>query len=82
MPLVGSYPVEVARCTSLLLQDDRQSLLPSLWQRELTVLLTALTESSDATARDEAHRIVNRLVEGGSLFARDIMHSLSNTKSE
>ena len=51
MPLVGSYPVEVARCTSLLLQDDRQSLLPSLWQRDLTVLLTALKRVGRGGAR-------------------------------
>jgi len=76
--LVGPYPAEVARCTSLLLQDDRQSLLPSLWQRELTVLLTALTQSNDTAAREEAHQIVNRLVEAGSLFARDILGSPDN----
>lgn len=71
--LAIKHPVAVSRCTALLVQDDQQFLLPSLWQREMTVLLKTLVESTDPAARGNAEAIINRLVENGSLFARDIL---------
>jgi len=43
------------------------------WQREVEELLEALLRTKDIEAREKALDIVNRLVESGSLFARDIL---------
>lgn len=72
--LAVKLPVAVSRCTALLVQDDQQFLLPSLWQREMSVLLKTLVESPDPAPRANAEAIINRLIESGSLFARDILH--------
>lgn len=71
--LAVKHPVAVARSTALLVQDDQQFLLPSLWQRKITVLLKTPIESSDFTARANAEAIIGRLIENESLFARDIL---------
>jgi len=73
--LVGQHPVEVAQCLGLVLQDQQQMWHPLSWQRETTAVLEALLASPNANARTQAHEIINRLVEGGSLFARDIVRN-------
>jgi hypothetical protein len=70
--LVRDHPRAVARCARLLLIDQQQTWYPLMWERESTALLEALLASTDNTAESEARDIINRLVERGNLFARDI----------
>jgi hypothetical protein len=71
--LARSEPTAVARCLAQLLKDEQRLWYPMTWQREVERVLEALLSSTDEAARAEAESIVNRLVEGGSLFARDIL---------
>ncbi|MGC2030807.1 MAG: hypothetical protein WA642_12360 [Steroidobacteraceae bacterium] len=71
--LVAVHPSKVAECLALLLKDNRQLWHPVSWQREVEELLEALLRTKETEAREKTLEIVNRLVEGGSLFARDIL---------
>jgi hypothetical protein len=71
--LVAVHPSNVAECLALLLKDNRQLWHPVSWQREVEELLEALLRTKETEAREKTLEIVNRLVEGGSLFARDIL---------
>jgi hypothetical protein len=70
--LAPRYPDEVAECTRLLLQDDQRLFLTSMHQGEISALLKALLDAGSTTARAATEKIVDRLIENGSLFARDI----------
>jgi hypothetical protein len=70
--LVAVHPHEVAVCLELLLKDNRQLWHPIAWQQDVEELLAALFRTGEPVVREKALEIVNRLVEGGSLFARDI----------
>ena len=77
--LCSDYPQEVARSLELLLRDERQLWQPLLWQAQVEAVLRALLDSSDAAARQHAEAIVNRLVQNGSLFARDLLSGVHAT---
>lgn len=74
--LVESHPQQAARCLQLLLVDQQQSWYP-LSESASMPALDALLASDDALARSRGLDIVNRLVEGGSLAARDIARRAS-----
>jgi hypothetical protein len=80
--LAASEPREVATCLGLLLKDDRQLWHPMAWQREVERVLEALLRSKDNEGRKDAELIVNRLVEGGSLFARDILSRINAPRQD
>jgi hypothetical protein len=71
--LAAVHPGTVTECLALLLKGNRQLWHPVSWQREVEDLLEALLRTKDIEAREKALQIVNRLVESGSLFARDIL---------
>jgi hypothetical protein len=50
------------------------------WRQEVEHVLRALLGSGDEGARSEAEMIVNRLVETGSLFARDLLSDLNASR--
>jgi hypothetical protein len=70
--LAASHPAEVSVCVELVLKDDRELWRPLTWQAELASVLTTLLRSSDGAVRTRTESIVDRLVESGSLFARDL----------
>jgi hypothetical protein len=74
-----NYPREVADILEPLLKDDRQLWQPLLWQTQIEAVLRALFVSSDAAARAHAEKIVDFLVQNGSLFARDLLSGLRST---
>ena len=71
--LSREYSREVADIVETLLQDERQLWQPLIWKSQVESLVRALLNSDDEAARQHAERIVNQLVENGSLFARDLL---------
>lgn len=63
----------VARCLELLLSQEQQLRYPFMFQSELGNVLKILLEDSDPNVRQKAREVADKLVEGGSLFARDLV---------
>ena len=79
--LSREYPREVADIVETLLQDERQLWQPLIWKSQVESLMRALLNSADEAARQHAERIVNQLVENGSLFARDLLPRATATQT-
>jgi len=77
----GEYPREVADIVETVLKDERQLWQPLIWKSQVESLLRALLKSADETARQQADRIVNQLVENGNLFARDLLPGTGDTQT-
>jgi hypothetical protein len=73
--LAEALPLQVVRCVELLVKNEQQLRYPFMWERELASILKALLASRDPDVQQRARSIADKLVEGGSLFARDLVAS-------
>jgi hypothetical protein len=80
--LCGTFPREVAVILERLVGDEQQRWEALISKPQVEGVLRALLRSPDATARSHAERIVNQLVENGSLFARDLLSAAATDESE
>lgn len=71
--LAESNPLQVARCVELLVQQEQQLRHPFMWERELASILKVLLANPNDAVTQRARPVVDKLVEGGSLFARDLV---------
>jgi hypothetical protein len=71
--LAESRPLPVVRCVELLVQEEQQLRYPFMWEGEFAGVLKALLANNDHGVRQRVRRVVDKLVEGGSLFARDLI---------
>ena len=71
--LARPHPERVARCLELLVSQDQQLRYPFMFQTELGSVLKVLLEDSDPNVRQKARGVADKLVEGGNLFARDLV---------
>jgi hypothetical protein len=71
--LARPHPERVARCLELLVSQDQQLRYPFMFQTELGSVLKVLLEDSDPNVRQKARVVADKLVEGGNLFARDLV---------
>jgi hypothetical protein len=71
--LAESRPLPAVRCVELLVQEEHQLRYPFMWEGEFAAVLKALLSSNDHGVRERVRRVVDKLVEGGSLFARDLI---------
>ena len=71
--LAESRPLQVTGCVEVLVQDEQQLRYPFMWEREFASILKILLANPDHAVHHRVRRVVDKLVEGGSLFARDLV---------
>lgn len=77
--LSGAFPREVASILETLVEGEQLRWEALVSKPQIEGVLRALLRSPDAGARAHAEKIVNQLVENGSLFARDLLSARAAT---
>jgi hypothetical protein len=71
--LAESNAQKVVPCVELLVQQEEQLRSPFIWEQELATVLKVLLVNPNDAVRQRIRLVVDKLVENGSLFARDLV---------